>query len=382
MTERAKIRLAAVGDMALNGRYLELLAQPEMARLTAGIRSLLGPADLTIGNLEGPLTERPLTGRSSRFCLKGHPGHAAMLSAAGIQVLSVANNHILDFGWEAVEDTFGALAAAGIKTVGAGRNLTEARKPLRLSVRGSTICILAYCGVPTGLPIYATDQRAGVAPARADYILADVAAAKENCDFLVVCLHWGQEYVAYPTPEQRRLARKIVSSGANLIVGHHPHVLQGTESFGGGLTAYSLGNFTFSEEEWVCTDRYGNDFRVTYKLNQGARCSAVWRVEIGENREILSHELIPSRLGADLVPVLDASATRTAQLEQNDAVLRRRGYFLHWIVRMLLSRARAQAEEGYGVRSLWKRLHRLRPRHMRDAFRLVAREWQHFRGVK
>lgn len=382
MTTNGRIRIAAVGDIALNGAYTQLARRPEMPGVLDGVASLLRNADLAIGNLEGALTERPSTGRSSRFCLRGHPRYASVLRAAGFHVLSLANNHILDFGWEATEETLNCLEAAGIHTVGVGRNLDAARKPIQLSVNGITISILAYCGVPTGLPIFATDQRPGVAPARAAFMIEDIAKARKNCDFLVVCLHWGQEYVGYPTPSQRRSARRLVSAGANLILGHHPHVLQGWENLSGGLVTYSLGNFAFAEEEWTCTDRDDNDFRVTYKLNDNSRRSAVLNVDITKGGNIVGQEVVPVYLGVDLRTICDSRPERVAELERSRAALTRPGYLFLWTIRMLRSRARAQADEVSQGSSIWKRLHRLRPRHIRDAVRLIAREWQHLRGVK
>jgi capsule synthesis protein PGA_cap len=382
MTPESKIRIVAVGDIALNGAYSKLANGPERDTLFAGLANYFAGADLAVGNLEGPLTTRPPLGRSSRFCLRGDPSYAAVLKAAGFKVLSLANNHILDFGWEAVEDTFSELAAAGICVVGAGKNLEEARKPAQLSAQGLKFSVLAYCGVPTGLPIYAAKDRPGVAPATESLMLEDVAAVKKTCDFLIVCLHWGQEHVGYPTPQQRHMARTLSAAGANLIIGHHPHVLQGVERFSKSCVAYSLGNFTFSEEQWTCTGSSGRDTQVTYTLNEAARQSALWAVEVDSKTRRISQQLIPTYLPKTLCPQPDINPERLAQIADRNAALRWPFYPLHWAVRMLWSRFHAQREELAQGQSLWKRVHRLRLRHLKDLARLISREWRHLQGVK
>jgi len=382
MKNDKKVRIAAVGDIAFNGAYTRLAKAPEMSNVLDGVSSLLNGADLVIGNLEGPLTEHSPPQRSSRFCLRGHPRYSSVLRAAGFGVLSLANNHILDFGWGAAEETLNNLASMGIRHVGVGHNLDAARKPVQLSINGVSISILAYCGVPTGLRIYATDHQPGVAPARMALMIEDVARAKKNCDLLVICLHWGQEYVPYPTPSQRRSARKLLASGANLILGHHPHILQGWENLSGGLVAYSLGNFVFAEEEWTCTDSNGDDFRVAYRLKENSRRSAVMNIEIVKDGNIVRQELDPVYVGVDLRPVRDPRPEREVELRRCRAALSAPSYRLLWTLRMLWSRACAQVEELSQESVIWKRLHRIRPRHVRDAIRLIAREWQHLRGVK
>jgi poly-gamma-glutamate capsule biosynthesis protein CapA/YwtB (metallophosphatase superfamily) len=382
MTREGKIRIAAVGDIALNGAYKQMAGSPERNAVFAGLSGYLGGAELAIGNLEGPLTERRPLDRSSRFCLRGHPRYAAVLQAAGFKVLSLANNHILDFGWEAVEDTILELAAVGICVVGAGKNLEDARKPVQLSIGGVNLSVLAYCGVPTGLPIYAAVGRPGVAPASVPLMFEDIAAAKKNCDFLIVCVHWGQEHVGYPTPRQRRMARTLGAAGANLIIGHHPHVLQGVEGLPNGWVAYSLGNFIFSEEQWTCTESSGRDNQVTYTLSEAARQSALWMTEVDTNTLEITQELIPVYLGKNLCPRPDFRPDRLSQIAQGNAALRRPFYTLVWFCQMLWSRLHAQWEEISQGQSIWKRLGRLRPRHMKDLARLVSREWRHLQGVK
>jgi len=222
-----------------------------------------------------------------------------------------------------------------------------------------------------------------VAPARPSYIVEDIRAAKRRSDTLVVCMHWGQEHVHYPIPSQRRLAREMIAAGANLIIGHHPHVLQGMECVDGGLVAYSLGNFTFAEEEWCGVDQKGNQFRTQFRLGEPARRTALLRLAVNGESGSVSHEVIPAYLRADLRVVEDPRPERVEELRRYNATLRKPGYFLIWAAAMLWSRARVVTTGFFPERALlWKRLRRLRPRHVLDLARLLAREWEQLRGLE
>jgi Bacterial capsule synthesis protein PGA_cap len=378
----SRIRLAAVGDIALNGGYNQLAKTRDAQSLVAAIASLLGQHDIAIGNLEGPLTTRPASVPPSHFTLCGDPVYAPALHAAGISVVSLANNHMMDYGWEAVEETCTRLDAAGIRYVGAGRNLMEARKPLRLSVRGLRISILAYCNVSVLAPIYADVNRPGIALGRASHILEDIAATKADSDVLIVCMHWGQEHVHYPAPKYRRLAREMIKAGANLVIGHHPHVLQGVERIGDAVISYSLGNFTFSEEHWRGTNSQGEPFTMPYTLSEPARKAAVWKVLLDARGVVIEENLVPTYLKPDLKPVLDTRYQRHKEIERYRRALSRRAYALLWIAQMMRCRIRAIKEQLGGEGGLRNRIRRIRPRHVRDMLRLFIREWEQLRGME
>jgi poly-gamma-glutamate synthesis protein (capsule biosynthesis protein) len=142
------------------------------------------------------------------------------------------------------------LDAAGVRSVGTGRNRTEAHRPVLLNVKGMRLALLAYVNTPAEgsyrrATWEATDERAGVAWGVADEIKAGVAAARAQADIVIVLLHSGSEGRDRPNATQRSLARAAIDGGAALVVGAHPHVLQGIERYGNGVIAYSLGNFVF-----------------------------------------------------------------------------------------------------------------------------------------
>jgi len=236
------VTIAAVGDVMLD-RDVETLMEGNGALYPfERVAGLLGDADLTIANLECAFTDRGVAS-GKLYTFRVAPRYAAGLADAGIDVVSLGNNHTADFGPEGLEDTIAALDAAGIAHAGAGIDEPAARRPALVEAEGLRIAFLSYTDVMENT--FAGSDAAGVALATVDVIDADVRAARAQADVVVVSLHSGVEYTDAPQPEQQRLARAAIDAGALLVLGHHPHALQGWEQYGDGLIAYSLGNFVF-----------------------------------------------------------------------------------------------------------------------------------------
>ena len=145
------------------------------------------------------------------------------------------------------------LDGAGIAYVGAGKDLECAVAPAMITAKGLRIAFLGRnLWFPKG--VWFRPDAPGVAPIEPDTIEAEVADAARNADIVIVSLHWGVEYRRYPSEEQKELARKLIDAGADLILGHHPHVVQPVEEYHGGVIAYSLGNFLFDSPYWKRTD--------------------------------------------------------------------------------------------------------------------------------
>jgi poly-gamma-glutamate capsule biosynthesis protein CapA/YwtB (metallophosphatase superfamily) len=212
----------------------------------AGVRSLLREADLAFVNLESPLSDKGRRNEAKDVTFRGRPALVAGLASAGIDVVSLANNHALDWGSEALLDTIERLERVGIASAGAGADLAGARRPAVLDTSGGRVAVLAFSNVlPEGFP--AGEGRAGVNPARPDRerLLGDITQAADDAAWVVVSIHWGKEYQRDAAPEQRELAHQMIDAGADLILGHHPHVIQGLEIYEDRLIAYSLGDFVF-----------------------------------------------------------------------------------------------------------------------------------------
>lgn len=271
--------IVAVGDMSLaRGVNVDLYTGRSESPLRY-VAPLIGRARIAFGNLESPLTKRakriPTKGpRGGSIYLKGNPDYAFILTEAGFDVLSLANNHIMDYGEQGLTDTIYYLEQEEIKHAGAGPDLAAALAPADVDVDGYVVRFLAFNGVEPR-EYNAGGARAGTAPLDEGTVVSAISRAKAEANLVVVSLHWGDESMAYPSSEQKRLAHRLVDAGADVIVGHHPHVIQGVESYEGAVIAYSLGNFLFDS-------RYPE-----------RRYSTLLAVEVSRSRGILGFRLIP-----------------------------------------------------------------------------------------
>lgn len=241
-----QISFLAVGDIMLNRDVEKVGLQRGWEYIFTEVAPVIQGADLAFANLESPI------GDEGHFINMFQAPAAAMqgVAFAGFDVVSLANNHTLDYHIEGMYETMRLLREFGIDWVGAGANIQEARKPLIREIGGVKLGFLSYTEmwfVHAREPIswQATDEEPGVAPAELELIVEDVENLRDLVDVVIVSVHWGKEYVHEPTNEQRALARAAVDAGADLVLGHHPHVLQGIEFYNGGVIAYSLGNFVF-----------------------------------------------------------------------------------------------------------------------------------------
>ena len=209
------------------------------------VAAALAAADLTIANLEVALTERG-TAADKAYTFRTPPRFARGLAEAGIDLVSLGNNHTADFGTEGIADTLAALDGVGVRHVGAGLDENAARSPAFIEAEGLRIALLSYTDILRNT--FAGPGTPGVALATEEAIAADVGETRSQADVVIVLLHTGTEYTTAPNRTQRALARAAIDAGALLVLGHHPHVLQGWERYGDGLIVYSLGNFVFDLE--------------------------------------------------------------------------------------------------------------------------------------
>lgn len=241
----AEFRIAAVGDIMLGGT-----AAPEMQKYGYDYpfeqtRALLKQAQIVFGNLEGPLTDGGAADMSKRYVFRSPPDKVApALARAGFNIVSLANNHSLDYGPPGLENTRAALEKAGIRPVGAGRNEAEARTPIYMKADGATVAFLAY-SLTFPEEFWAGPEKPGTAFGHEHLVRADVATARQKADIVVVSFHWGQEGKTELRDYQVQLAHAAIDAGASVVLGHHPHILQGVERYRQGVILYSLGNFTF-----------------------------------------------------------------------------------------------------------------------------------------
>ncbi|MCL6580280.1 MAG: CapA family protein [Firmicutes bacterium] len=242
-----EITLAFAGDTLLGYHIGDLIRTKGPDYPWAGISDVLGSADLAMVNLECSVSLRGSPMPDKKWTFRADPSSLGGLRRAGVDVVSVANNHSLDYGQEAFVDTLDYLAGEGVAYCGGGRNLDEALRPVILEVKGFKVGFLGATAIYPVSEWVASSSRPGILPTHYEAkVMAAVAALKKEVDFVVVAVHWGEEYKFYPNDYQRRYGRALVDAGADVVVGHHPHVLQGIEVYRGRVIAYSLGNFIFT----------------------------------------------------------------------------------------------------------------------------------------
>jgi capsule synthesis protein PGA_cap len=363
----APLRLTAVGDLSFEGPQAD---RPDFHSLAA-VSPLFRQASLAIGNLECVLT-REGTAVPGKCTLRGSPAWAAVLKEAGIGLVSLANNHAMDYGTAGLASTRRALREAGIHAVGAGANRREACAPLFLEIGGRRVAFLARTSVIVSSPSYAGEEQPGVAWFDPCETEAAIAACGARADLVVLLAHWGVEEYAYPAPSQRAAAARCIDAGADLILGHHPHVLQGIERRGAGLIVHSLGNFVFDEFDWTC---HTPDGPVTERaiLSPANREGIVATVEWREPAAAPAFEATCTSVDERGWLRLDDNQPRQTEFARLSAALGSpfyrywwRGYALHreWVLRL-----RGQIAAGHVAR----RLHRLRPHHLKTLMTLLRR---------
>jgi poly-gamma-glutamate synthesis protein (capsule biosynthesis protein) len=246
-TEPPPVRIVSGGDV-MPDRSVEEYAEANGAdAVLAGIARVLRKGDASWVNLEGVTSTLGTPWEAKEYTFEGPPAFAPALADAGIDVVTMGNNHSVDYGRTALKDTLKRLENAGVQVVGAGRDLDDARAPAIVTTSsGATVGFLGYSDV--WWPGFeATSSKAGVAQAFSDIgrMKRDIRALSRKVDYVVVGYHWGYEYQHYPVGQQTKEAHAAIDAGADLIIGHHPHVLQGFETYKRRLIAYSLGDLVF-----------------------------------------------------------------------------------------------------------------------------------------
>jgi poly-gamma-glutamate capsule biosynthesis protein CapA/YwtB (metallophosphatase superfamily) len=261
------VTLVAVGDIML-GRYIAHVMKTRGNDFPfRGISATLRGADVVFGNLEAIISPDTVVPAYPGKPYNFHATNSAApaLRRAGFSILTVANNHAMDYGPGSLMKTKEILRENGIPTFGAGRDLNEARLPAVIVVGNIRFGFLGY-GIAHSRSVYAKKNRPGIAPIRLDDIRKDIVALRSKVDVLIVSLHWGTEYENKPSEQQRVAAHKIIDWGADMIIGHHPHVIQGIERYKGKIIAYSLGNFIF-DQKGISTTR---SFMLICKVREHA----------------------------------------------------------------------------------------------------------------
>lgn len=214
--------------------------------LSADLLDTMNSSDITMVNLEFPFSTRGVQMENKQYTFKADPSRGPILKEMGVDIVSLANNHTLDFGTEALLDTITTLREYNIRSVGAGEDLEAAKNPSVITIKGRNIAILGASRVIPVTDWNATKYSPGVFTTYDPTLLIEeIKLAKQSNDLVIVYVHWGIEKEEYPKEYQRTMAKQYIDAGADLVLGSHPHVLQGIEFYNGKPIVYSLGNFVF-----------------------------------------------------------------------------------------------------------------------------------------
>lgn len=240
----ADFTMSFVGDILLSYKMKPYLAEYGPTYPFINVASILRKSKIVNGNLEGPigLSGTPMQNKSFYFLV--NPKTVEGLVYAGFNILNLANNHILDFGELAFYDTLNILKNAGIETVGAGSNFSQAAQLKIIQQDNLKLGFLSFCNVAPDT-FYASKKHPGIIKATPKNVKTLVSKNAQKVDILITIFHWGKEYSDKIIEKQRNLAHLAIDSGANLVIGHHPHIIQPLEIYHKTLIAYSLGNFVF-----------------------------------------------------------------------------------------------------------------------------------------
>lgn len=247
-TPGQRVVLIAVGDIMLGRTIGKLIENEGPEAPFIDTAETLRSADITVGNLECPISDRG-EAEDKTYAFVAPVAAGESLAYAGFNLVNLANNHSLDYGPLALKDTIEILSANHIQAVGAGMNEAQTYAPAFIEVDGLRVAFLGFVDVhPTDynyLKWEAGPDQPGVAWAHEDRVREGVIAAKAQADIVIVLVHNGYELVQQVSSQQQKIAQLAIESGASLVIGSHPHVLQRIERYQNGLIAYSMGNFVF-----------------------------------------------------------------------------------------------------------------------------------------
>jgi poly-gamma-glutamate synthesis protein (capsule biosynthesis protein) len=263
----SQLTITMVGDMMFGRNIKDYIASRKGYDYSfEHVLPYFRASDYVTGNFENPITskEEDEYKKADKFIhISTEKEAATALKKAGFHSVTLANNHMLDYGPDALSETIEAFAKAGVDTVGAGRDYTDARRVSYKEVNGIRIAIV---GLSEVMPkeFAAKKNRAGIASMKnVKSLVPLIVKAKRGADLVIVHAHWGAEYDSGAHPVQEQLGRIMIDAGADIVIGHHPHVLEPVEIYNGGVIFYSLGNFVF-DQGW---SRTRESVLAQYKIN-------------------------------------------------------------------------------------------------------------------
>ncbi len=366
----SKVTLKAVGDIILGG-----VVGAEISRLGADyifdhVRPVLSDCDMTIGNLETPLTNRENADVTKKFVYRAPVECAVSLKNSGLTIANIANNHIMDYGHAGLNDTIFALKQAGVQCVGAGSNVLDACKPLLVTTNGIKVALLAFT--------YATNakrNKAGCCSCDSAFMGKQIRKIRNEADLIVASIHHGVEYVDYPNRDMVRLFRSAADAGADLIIGHHPHVVQGIEFYRGALIAYSLGNFVSG---YADTEERRHSYENTALTCFGGKTLSIDDMRTTEGiilqctlgkKGVMDYQLMPVKSNDRFQTMLMTDMEANAFVQKVETLSEKFASLddpVFDAMDVLWAKCRQQQLSNMEFFTITKKLHLIRPRHFKS----------------
>lgn len=357
----------ALGDLSMEG---DKYANP-FPKIFSKIMQLWCKKDFVVCNLESPLLEKG-TPAPYKCVLKGNPGWAKIMRSAGVSLVSLANNHVMDYGPAGLLKTIKALKEAGILFIGAGENIEKARLPYFQKIDGIMTAFLARSNVIVNSSDYiASSSKPGVAFFEIEEIKNTIRECKKQADKVILLLHWGLEHYNYPPVSQKKLAKNLIKAGADLIIGHHPHVLQGTERISNGVVCHSLGNFIFDDAYWSFVGEEGEIHKRIIKLNSANREGGVLKVNL--LNQGIGYEFIPTIIKSDGSVCVDELPERKKNYNFLSARLQMPCYNVFWKIYALGREWNLRIKPMIEGKISWSNIKKIRLKHIKQLINKLAR---------
>ncbi len=300
-----ELSLLFCGDVMLDWGIREAIEKEGYGFPLRRIRGFLSGFDYRFFNLEGPISDRGEPHNDKKYIFNVPSGMVRVLAEGRFDGALLANNHMSDFGHIALLETISNLSTEGIRSAGAGIDAETAALPILVSRGGVSIAVFSYTNLGYR-DAYAAPSAPGIARAALEAMRKDIEQFKRFTDFVVVNVHWGDEYTNYPSEDQVELGRALIDGGADAVIGHHSHVYQGIEVYRDRPIVYSLGNFLFGSinedirDNIVVALYFGAEGLSSMRVypisgNTGAHPFQPARLSGGEARGVLNHVLEISR---------------------------------------------------------------------------------------
>ena len=298
---RDSVSILAVGDLMLAGSMAPVLRQYGPDYPFDSVRTIIRNSDIAMANLEAPFADCG-EAHDKKYTFRMRPDAVSGIKNAGFDLCTLANNHILDYGREGLAQTLQVLNSAGLAYCGAGMNRNEAEDPCIVTSHGIRVGFLAY-SLTYPEDFWATLSRCGTAFPRQSALEKNIREIKQMADVVVVSFHWGGERMEHPKPYQREYARRVIDLGADVVIGHHPHVIQGIEKYKNKLIFYSLGNFAFGSTN-PC---YREGVMIKIWVNGEGPCSAeILPIDVDNTQDRFQPRLIRGREKDEVIKTINS----------------------------------------------------------------------------